>query len=460
MRSITLGFRVRVSIAISLLMLGIGSAGLVWSAIREIEAGDSTEPTTLAVDADAEGNPLAGHSAERAPFDSRARAADDRSTEMVQKPVWVTAEPAAGSQLPILAYGRTDYDQTRLIQLSSRVGGVVWRVERRLGDFVRAGELVAIVESSEVGQAKAALLSSLATYHLQMDLLERLRTLDPNVVSVKQVDLAEARVRSVQIELFNAQQTLLNLGLLVKLEELLPLSEEEALAKLRLIGLPDNLAAQLDPTQTTANLLPLLAPGDGVIIGAEMVRGEVLTPGVPLATLADVRHMWLRLDVPASEASRLRMGQPVRFVPDDGSRVIESQICWISTEVDPRTRTVEVRANFLRPAPNQGPLASQAPLRAYTYGQGSISPRQHHTSVVVPTDAVFLDGASYWVLVAKADQQTEQRGVVLGRVEGETTEIQAGLEPGERVLVAGGATDSDRFRLAENLSAPLQSAPQ
>ena len=54
------------------------------------------------------------------------------------------------------ASGVVGYDQTRIAQLSVRVPGVVWRVEKRLGDFVHQGDVLMIVDSVEVGAPRPA----------------------------------------------------------------------------------------------------------------------------------------------------------------------------------------------------------------------------------------------------------------------------------------------------------------
>lgn len=445
-------FVVRAGLALTILLMGVGGA---WSALS-----GSPKPSPVAL-AQATGPPptaeVVGAVCCEAPTshpaaESLATPDPGEPSQGLPAGEWALAEPA-GENRPIVAYGRADYDQTRLVQLSSRVNGVVWQVQRRLGEFVRAGDVVAIIESNEVGQAKAALLSTLATHHLQTKLVERLRTLDPLVLSAKQLELAEAELKGVRVEVFTAQQALLNLGLTVDLEALMAAAEDEALGQLRFLGLDPAIVAKLDPKRTTANLLPLVAPSDGVVIGAEMVRGEVVGRGVPLVTIADVRHMWIRLDVQADQAGGLELGQRITFLPDDQSAPVESEISWISTEVDTRTRTVEVRANLVRPLPEQGPEGLLiSGLRAYTYGRGLIHPRQDKTVVQIPTRAVRWNGSKHTVLVARPDQGIELRAVSLARVDETTTEVQAGIRPGERVLVAGGHWNDDPLEPIQRLA--------
>ena len=66
----------------------------------------------------------------------------------------------------VSANGQITYDQTRFASLSSRLPGTVWRVEKNVGDRVRAGEVLALVDAAEVGRAKTELIQALAQEEL------------------------------------------------------------------------------------------------------------------------------------------------------------------------------------------------------------------------------------------------------------------------------------------------------
>jgi cobalt-zinc-cadmium efflux system membrane fusion protein len=60
----------------------------------------------------------------------------------------------------VVANGEVDYDQNRMAHLSSRVPGTVWRVEKQVGDHVRKGEVLAIIDAADVGRAKSEFLQA------------------------------------------------------------------------------------------------------------------------------------------------------------------------------------------------------------------------------------------------------------------------------------------------------------
>ena len=216
----------------------------------------------------------------------------------------------------VVALGMVTYDQTRLAQLSLRVSGTVWSVQKNVGQPIKKNELLAIIEAREVGQVKAEFLQAVVDAELKTLTLERMESV-PNAMSERRIREAEADEREARIRLFNSQQTLVNLGLPIRLEDVANLHDEELVRRVHFLGLPDSVVKKLDPETTTANLIPLLAPFDGVVIGREIVTGELVDPssGAQIV-VADVTHMWIELDVRKEDSSKIRRGQEVIFTVD------------------------------------------------------------------------------------------------------------------------------------------------
>ena len=105
--------------------------------------------------------------------------------------------------------------------------------------------------------------------------------------------------------------------------------------------------SQLDPNSTTATLLPIYAPFDGVVIGRDLAKGEVVSPGQHHFEIADVSKMWIVLNVREQDADDLELGQKVDFAT--GNVTVTGTISWMSTAVDEKSRTVEVRCEIDNP---------------------------------------------------------------------------------------------------------------
>ena len=116
----------------------------------------------------------------------------------------------------------------------------------------------------------------------------------------------------------------MNLGLPVNVEQLRGLPEEKLAERLRLLGLPEAVVEHLSPDETTANLLPLKAPMDGIVVARQVVAGEVVDASRVLFQLADTSRMWLTLNVSAGRGGQTRPGTagslPARWKPGRSER--------------------------------------------------------------------------------------------------------------------------------------------
>ena len=109
----------------------------------------------------------------------------------------------------VVANGEIVYDESHTARLSSRVAGTVWRVEKQPGDKVQKGEILALIDSADVGHAKADLLQDIAELRLKQVNVDRLQPLSSSgAVPGKQLIEAEAALQEAQLKLFSAQQAL------------------------------------------------------------------------------------------------------------------------------------------------------------------------------------------------------------------------------------------------------------
>ena len=351
------------------------------------------------------------------------------------------------------ANGQINYDGARFASLSSRLPGTVCRVEKDVGQQVRAGEVLALVDAAEVGRAKMELIQALAQEQLQRGALKRLEAVADMVPGGK---LQEAQAATIQARAksLSAQQAMANLGLAIDLEDFPKLPEEKQVTRLRLLGIPDELAGHLRPEEATANLLPLKAPMDGVIVARHAAAGEVVDASRTLFQLADTSRMWLTLNVSAEDVNKLALGQPVRFRPDGSRDEVSGKLVWISTTADQQTRMVTVRAEL--PNPN-------GQLRNETFGAGTIVLREEPEAIAVPSEAIHWEGCCHIVFVRdkgyfdskESPKVFHVRTVRLGAARrpaglvGESvTEIAAGVLPGEVVATKG--SDVLRAELLKN----------
>jgi RND family efflux transporter MFP subunit len=208
----------------------------------------------------------------------------------------------------------------------------------------------------------------------------------------------------------------------------------------------------------TSNLFPVRSPLNGVVVERKIVAGEVVDTTQMLFMVADITRMWLMLDVRQEDAKYLSLGLPVRFRSSDSQdeHDVTGVINWIATQADVDTRTVKARVEL----PN-----SAGRLRANTFGTGRIILRDDPNAIVVPREAVHWDGCCNVVFVRDKNYLKKDspkffhvRKVRLGVQEGDTTEIIAGLLPGE-VIASRNSVVLEAQLLKNSLGAACCEAP-
>jgi cobalt-zinc-cadmium efflux system membrane fusion protein len=333
----------------------------------------------------------------------------------------------------VVAHGEATFDPTKVAHLSPRVSGTVWQVYKQLGEQVQPGDVLALIDAAAVGQAKADLLQAAATLAARRANHDRLRAVQ-DVVANKALVEAESALREAEIELVSASQSLVNLGFVVPAD--IDQSSPAALAdEIRYLGIPDSLAQAVKEQTQTANLFPLVAPIEGVVVAAEIVRGEVVDSATPAFVIADPSRLWLNLNVRQEDAPLVKLGQRVEFATDNQPRAAEGQIDWISPTVDHTSRTLPIRVSLDN---------TSGQLRDNTFGIGRIVLREEPQAIVVPAEAVQTAEGVQLVFVRDKHYFDEGspkffhvRQVRVGARNGKQVELLAGVLPGEVVAAAG-----------------------
>jgi cobalt-zinc-cadmium efflux system membrane fusion protein len=303
-------------------------------------------------------------------------------------------------------YGDVQYDQSRYALLSPRSSGIVQAVKVNLGQKVAAGDVLAVIDSAEFGKAKADFLRAIAAMKRWEWVSDSYQSTNgAGAVARKEVVEAQAELESAHVEAAIARQTLRNFGL--------------SDAEIDAVG----------EAKDTATQLSLRAPFDSTVVSIESVPGELAERGTPLLAVADLSRMWLCLDVLAKDLPQVSLGMPVAFRADGlEDETFTGTVSWISTDLDPKTRMGEVRAEL----DNSG-----AVLRSGLFGLGGIALHQDEEVLAVPTEAVQWDGCCNVVFVQQGADVFEPRKVRLGEQSNGAYVVQAGLLPGERVVTQG-----------------------
>ncbi len=304
------------------------------------------------------------------------------------------------------ANAETMYAPGAHARVGPRAPGIVREVKAVLGDDVGAGALLALVESTELGQAKAELLQALAL----LDLREKTHG--------QEKVLAEKKITPVREALLSA----------AALEEA-RISFDRASQKLLLLGLSPEQVKEAVSRRDVSPVLELRAPFAGRVVEALAVPGEAAAVERPLFAVAALERMWISIDVPESELPKLEKGQKAAFFVDGlpGKR-FPGKLAALGAEVDERTRTVRAFADVK----NVDGL-----LRARMFGRAELTVKPPGPRLLVPRDAVQNDGDCHLVFVSPSTDAFQARKVELGTIYEAGCEILAGLVAGDRVATTG-----------------------
>jgi len=306
----------------------------------------------------------------------------------------------------LLCNAEITYDANRYARLSSRAPGVVREVSKDLGQTVTKGETLAIVNSSDLGLAKAAYLQAMILVNLREKNYAPEKTLLESKISSKREALeAETKLVESRVVLSGAFQRLSNLGL------------------------SDAEVKEVSRKQDTSSLLRLLAPFPGVVVERSGVIGEVVDVQKPLLGIADISVMWAMLDIYESDLLKIRSGQPVVFEAEGlPGEQRGGRITWVSSHVDRRTRTLKARAEIASP---------DGLLRSGMFGKAIVSLRKNEAALVVPKESVQWEGCCNVVFVRRSNMLFEPRKVRLGHEMEQYVVIESGVVEGEEIVTTG-----------------------
>lgn len=305
----------------------------------------------------------------------------------------------------LLCNAEVEYDGNRYAQLSSRVAGVVREVRANLGDRVRTGQPLVVIDSAELATAKADCQQAAAVVGLAEKTLAREQTLlARGISSEREVSEAETRLAEARIALTRAER------------------------RLGALGLTTEEIARVTAGEDSGATLTINAPFDGVIVSRSAVIGETVDTSRPLFALADTSRMWVMLDIPDTGAP-IALGQRVEFSLERGSaEPLVGELTWISTEIDHKTRNLKARAEFDN---------ARGLLKAHQFGRARVIFGESAANPVVPRSAVQWDGCCNVVFVRAGPQEYRPRKVRLGLVSDDRVEVLEGLREGEVVVAQG-----------------------
>ncbi len=293
-------------------------------------------------------------------------------------------------------------------RVGPKVPGRLTKISVGVGDVVKAGQLIALVDSPELGKAKGDYLAALAVARVTRETADREKVLfEKKISSERDYRLAEAEATKARAE------------------------KEAAEGRLHTLGLSDGQLAQLSADQHSSSLVSVNAPIAGTIVERSVSLGQMVEPSATLVVIMDLRSVWVIADVYEKDLAQLAPKQKVTArVAAWTDRMFEGEIQSIGAVVDRRSRTVKVRVVM---ANSDGAL-KPGMFAKVTLAGSSGEARQ---GLFVPAAAVQRDGDESIVFVPISDHEFQLRKLETGISTSEWVEVKHGLVAGEKVVTTG-----------------------
>jgi Cu(I)/Ag(I) efflux system membrane fusion protein/cobalt-zinc-cadmium efflux system membrane fusion protein len=205
---------------------------------------------------------------------------------------------------------------------------------------------------------------------------------------------------------------------------------ETAATKLSYWDISDGQIEELKRTRKPQKTLRILAPIDGFVLTKSVVEGQMVRPGEPLYRIADLGLVWVQAQIYEQDLPFISLGQEalvtLSYLPD---RQFRGRVTYIYPDVDPKTRTVQVRMEFHNPGYF---------LKPGMFASVELKSVISNSALLVPDMAVLRSGDRNTVFVTLPEGRFAPRHVRLGaRAENDMVQVLAGLLPGERVVTSG-----------------------
>jgi len=303
--------------------------------------------------------------------------------------------------------GEVRLNGDRTAHIVPYIGGIVREVRKSLGDTVRSGEVMAVLDSRELAEAKARLLGSRERLAIAEATFKREEGLWAKKITSEQEFLDARRgMVEAQIEMQSARQALYALGL-----------DAHAV---------DALSENGEPLAR----YELRAPFGGQVVGRHISLGEYLQAEVEAFIISDLSSVWVDLSVYRQHLSDVTAGQHVRIVANGGHPQASVALDFVSPVLAEDTRTALARIVLSN---------SRGEWRPGTFISAHVTAGDKPTEVLIPADSIQTYEGSSVVFVETADGFVP-RTVRVGRGTDTQVAIIEGLTAGERYVSKGSFT--------------------
>ena len=341
--------------------------------------------------------------------------------------------------------------------VTPKISAPVKRMLVNRGDHVRAGQLIAELEGSDLvaaaqeakhqfeqvqssyatvtgatvvedeTKARADVQSAQSAFDAAKKLYDSRVALEKEgALAQKQVDETRLQMVQAQTQLETAQQHLKSLNGVARQEAVKGAKAQMDAAK-----------AHADALDVQVSYARILSPINGVVAERPINVGEIASAGMPVFSIVDISQVRAVANVPVKEAESIRAGRPARVAGPDGD--MAGKVTVVSPSASASATTVEVWVQIANPGERLKPGAT---------ARVSIIAETIQNTLVVPASALLNgDEGKQKVMVVTKDSVAHERTVAVGVRQGDRVQILSGVQEGDQVVTSGGLGLEDKAKV-------------
>jgi len=300
--------------------------------------------------------------------------------------------------------GQVDFDEQRVTRIGATVTGRVTELTAMLGQQVKVGDTLAVLNSTELGAAQLAYMKARAQAQLNERNVERAQQL----FAADVIGSAELQRRESELSISRAEM-------------------RAAADQLRVLGVSSKSLEKLTSTGAINSVSPVVATMAGTVVERLVAQGQVVQPSEVMFTVADLSRVWVEAEVPEQQAAAVQPGQTIQVeIPALGQQ-LTAKLIFIADTVNPMTRTIMVRSEL-----DNSDRSLKPAMLATVLIQGRPTAR-----LVVPDTAIVRENNKDYLFVEVGPQQFKLTEVALGPAIGTMRPVLGGVAEGTKVVTEG-----------------------
>jgi cobalt-zinc-cadmium efflux system membrane fusion protein len=289
--------------------------------------------------------------------------------------------------------GKVGSNEDNVVPVNSLVTGNIQDVKVMLGDYVKAGQVLAIVRSSEMAGYGNDLVTAQSNLRVSETNLQKTKDMyRSGLASMTDSLNAEVAVQQARSELNRVQQVL-----------------------------------KINGGSTQGEYI-IKAPISGFIVQKTAINNMTIRSdnNVSLFTISDLKNVWIQANVYESNISMIHQGENVDVTTlAYPGKVFKGKIDKVMNVLDPTSKVMKVRV--VLPNPDYA-------LKPEMYASITVSDKENKQCLNIPKEALIFDHSQYYVLVFNSQSDVKITPVQVINTVGDRTFIAAGVNNGDKVI--------------------------